>query len=287
MKIEFKRALLNPYFVYICLIGILIAIIHSYNNIVLYKSVESNFYNMVTNGHNPYYPLFSIFTMWIGQDGENKIANLFYTILPIFSVIPYTWSYCKDTETGYYGKTVKKFGRFNYHLSKYIAVFISSGLVTVVTPIIDFFISIHFIPATHPDSVYDIYYEIFSNNFLADIFYTHPVIYVIIFILLNFVYYGLFGCIGYAVSTLLKSKTIALVTPLIIILIIECISNRINKGTVENCINISPYSFLNPAKSFYTNWYIIIFEIFFLFITSFVISVYRFKTNTELVEENI
>lgn len=60
MKIEFKRALLNPYFVYICLIGILIAIIHSYNNIVLYKSVESNFYNMVTNGHNPYYPLFTL-----------------------------------------------------------------------------------------------------------------------------------------------------------------------------------------------------------------------------------
>ncbi len=162
-------------------------------------------------------------------------------------------------------------------MSKYIAVFISSGLTITVPLLLDFLIILLFVPAIFPDSVYDIYYGIFSNNFMADIFYGQPFVYVLIFLLLCFVFCGLFGCLGYSISTLIKSKIIAIVVPTVLMILVEFVKNLIMKNDSIYNIEFSPLSFLCPAKSYTTNWIIIISEIVVLFLITFGISVLRFK----------
>lgn len=201
MKNEIKRGVFNKYFICICIFGIIIAILHSYSRVTEYIGISSDLTEFAKNGQNPYSPISSAFTMWIGCDGENKYAKLFYNLFPLLSVFPFCWSYCSDYKNGYAKKLINSYGTYNYHMSKYVAIFVTSGLIMIIPILIDFLIILLFIPAIYPDSVYDIYYGIFSNNFMADIFYSHPFAYVIIFILLDFVYCGLFGCIGYATST--------------------------------------------------------------------------------------
>lgn len=282
MRLEIKRSITNKYFICICVFGIIIAFLHSYNKIEEYNSIVKNLSDFAENGQNPYSPITNAFTMWIGWDSDNMYAKLFYYLFPILSILPYCWSYCSDYKQGYAKKVIDKYGNYNYHLSKYIAVFISSGLIMVIPMVLNLLIILLFVPAITPDSVYDIYYGIFSNNFMADFFYSHPFVYVSLFILLGFIFSGLFGCIGYSISTIVKSKIVSIITPISIILLAEYIKNQVISDTVVERNNFSPLSFLCPAKSLNTNWFIIIFEIVLLFLITFSLSCIRFRDKTAI-----
>lgn len=282
MKSEIKRALFNYRFICISTIGIIIAILHSYSKVSEYIYISKNLKKFAEIGQNPYFPISSAFTMWMGWDDESKYSRIFFIIFPLIAVLPYCWSYCSDYKNGYTNIAIEKLGKFKYHKSKYIAVFISSGLVISIPLIVDFLIILLFIPATVPDSVYDIYYGIFSNNFMAGMFYSTPFMYIIIFILLNFVYCGLFGCIGYAASTLIKNKIISALSPNIIVLTTEFIKNiALEKNSIQSN-NFSPFSFLFPAKSLNTNWFIIVTEIVLLFVCTFGVSTLRLREKSNL-----
>lgn len=280
MKTEIKKALINKYFICVCSFGIILSILHCYQVLTAYNSyiIELEKYNELSNlQYNPLAEITSAFTMWIGVDNTNKITKIFFFIFPLMAVMPYCWSYCSDMKSGYAEKSVKNIGKFNYHLSKYIAVFISSGLTIAIPLLLNFLIILLFVPAISPDSVYDIYYGIFSNNFMADIFYGQPFVYVLIFLLLCFVFCGLFGCLGYSISTLIKSKIIAIVVPIVLMILVEFVKNLIMKNDSIYNIEFSPLSFLCPAKSYTTNWIIIISEVIILFFITFSLSVLRFK----------
>lgn len=275
MKIEIKKALTNKYFILICVYDIIIVLLHCYQSISEYNQSTESFLQYRTSSdiqNNPYAPIVSAFTLWIGCDSGNKFAKLFYLLFPLMAVLPYCWSYCNDIKSGQADKSIKNIGKFNYHLSKYIAVFISSGLTFTFPLLLDFMVILLFVPAIFPDSVYDIYYGIFSNNFMADIFYGYPFLYVLIFLFMGFVFCGLFGSLSYSVSTLIKSKVVAIIIPIALIFLVEYIKNNISYN-----IEFSPLSFLCPAKSYTTNWKIIVFETIVLFLFTFGISVIRFK----------
>lgn len=277
MKSEIKRAILNKYFICICIFGIVISILHSYHKITEFHNIITPMKELSEKGQNPYSPITNAFTMWIGWDVENKYAKIIYNYFPIISVLPYCWSYCSDYKSGYAKKAIHSYGRFNYHASKYLAVFISSGLIMIIPLLTDFLIILFFVPAIYPDSVFDIYYGIFSSSFMASLFYSQPFAYVFVFLLLCFIFCGLFGCIGYAISTVVKSKMLSIITPISIILLTEYIKNKVISDTIIERNNFSPLSFLCPAKSLNTNWFIIFFEIILLFICTFSLSTLRFR----------
>ena len=280
MKIEIKKALKNKYFILVCIYGIIIVLLHCYQSISEYNRNIEGFLQYKASSdvqNNPYAPIVNAFTIWIGFDSENKFAKLFYLLFPLMTVLPYCWSYCHDIKSGQADKSIKNIGKFNYHLSKYVAVFVSSGLTVTFPLLLDFLIILLFVPAIFPDSVYDIYYGIFSNNFMADIFYGQPFLYVLIFLFICFVFCGLFGCLGYSVTTLIKSKIAAIVIPVALLFLVEYIKILIIKNNIFYNIEFSPLSFLCPAKSYTVNWKIIIFEAIVLFFFTFGISVIRFK----------
>lgn len=290
MKTEIKKALLNKYFICVCIYGTLLSLLHCYQKITAYNSALKSLIHYNSTSviqSNPYAPITNVFTVWIGFDTANTLAKIFFLTFPLAAAIPYCWSYCSDRKSGYADKAIYEVGKYNYHLNKYIAVFISSGLTIVIPLLVNFLIMLLFVPAICPDSVYDIYYGIFSNNFMAEIFYGMPILYVGIFILLNFVFCGLFGCFGYAVSTIIKSRIIAIISPLSVLLLIEYIKDSIVKNNPLNNTEFSPLSFLCPAKSFTSNRLIIITEIIVLFLFTFSVSVFRFKRSNKKEAYNV
>ncbi len=279
MKTEIKKALCNKYFICTCAYGVIISILHSYKGISKYNIIKTEVmkYSTIDTKYNPLAEISTAFTVWIGFDTTNILAKTFFYIFPLMAALPYCWSYCSDRKSGYFDKAIDRLGKYNYHLNKYIAVFISSGLTVVLPLVLNFMIILLFVPAISPDSVYDIYYGIFSGNFMADIFYNLPFLYVVLFILLNFVFCGLLSCFGYSVSTMIKSKIIAILFPSIVLGLIEFLNKKFVEKYPMHNIGFSPLSFLCPSKSVTANWLVITTEILVLFLSTFYLSVYRFR----------
>lgn len=280
MKTEIKRALFNKWFIFACLYGILLSLLHCCPKIIEYNSAITDLIQFNSTSIiqiNPYAPITSAFTIWIGFDKDNLICKTLFLSSPLVAGISYCWSYCSERKSSYADQVINEVGRYNYHLNKYVAVFFSSGLTIVIPLTINFMIMLLFVPAFSPDSVYDIYYGIFSNDFMAETFYSLPFLYVGIFVLLNYTFIGLFCCFGYTVSTIIKSRIVAIISPFAVLMLIEIIKDSIVEKNPLNNIEFSPLSFLCPANSFTSNWFIIITEILVLFLFTFSISVLRFK----------
>lgn len=86
MRLEIKHSIVNKYFICICIFGIIIAILHSYNKIAEYNNIVKSLSEFAEKGQNPYSPITNAFTMWIGWDCDNVYSKFFYYLFPILSV---------------------------------------------------------------------------------------------------------------------------------------------------------------------------------------------------------
>nr|MDE7105206.1 hypothetical protein [Ruminococcus sp.] len=185
------------------------------------------------------------------------------------AAIPYSWSLCNIVKSG---KLTSNNISSQHYFNKFVSVFISSGLLIVIPLSMNFIVTSLFVPSVTPDSVYDIYYGIFSNDFGGQLFYTLPYVYILSFILLNFVFYGLFGCIGLYVSIFFKRKIVSIITHAIIIYSIELLKKRF---LANLSIEISPISFLCPIKAVSCNYILIITEIAIMLLVTLVFPITR------------
>lgn len=122
-----------------------------------------------------------------------------------------------------------------------------------------------------PDSIYDIYYSVFSNSFLSNLFYNSPFLYVGIFILLNFIFGGLIGCASLAFSKFVKNRILTVLFPFIMLFCVQCLSHYVQNYSSILIGEFSPITFLHPVKSSNASWGLIIIEIIVIFAITFIV----------------
>ena len=216
---------------------------------------------------NPHFPIYTVFNLWIGNSHDSFYAKCFFGIMPVLATFPFIWSFCHDIKH----KNRIHLKRHQY-IMHYCSCFLASGTIAAFPLAINFLGALLFVPATKPDSIYDIYYGIFSYDFLSLLFYNAPFLYVIIFILMNFMLYGMIGCLGLSISQATKKTAIPLILPVISLYIIELI-NRFIFQYIR--VEFSPISYLFPANSHKTKLQIVIIELVVLVILTFIIPVYK------------
>lgn len=262
-KSELKRAITNIWFIIPLFILTLISLL----DIIL--AIKS--YNLFLNSINEVgeiemdmcVPVFTSFNFWIGNS-SSLYSTIFFWTSPLLAALPYSWAYCTKqncTNSSLYNNSKEKY------LIKYTSVFVSSGLIALIPLFINFIVVSLVVPSIKPDSIYDINYGIFSNNFVGVLFYKFPYIYILFYCFFNFIFNGLLGGLGISVSTISKSKTTAVLFPPIIVFLLEKLKEKIQLS-----FEISPISFLCPSKPQYDNGYIIFGEIIILIILSIVFS---------------
>lgn len=285
LRVEIKKSLINKFFFIPCIIGIIIMMIHVYFVVCEYNDFCNVMKELKNNNHmnqNPLIPLYSAFTMWICGD-DNLFSMILFHAFPLMVTIPYGWRYCSEIKSGYNKEIVGQTGSFNYCISKFIATFISSGLVITIPLIVNFLSILMFIPSLTPDSVYDIYYGVFSNSFLGNVFYSNTFLYVAVFILINFLFCGLIGCLSYTFAALFRSRILSIIFPSMILLAI----NYFKQYEISSEMEISPITFLTSMRSLYDNWIVVWMEVIVLFLFTFTIGVVREKNKiASCINEN-
>lgn len=269
LQYEIQKAIKNKFFIIACIIGAMLAIIHVCFAVSDYNDNMQTFIgaeNKVGMQQNLFLPLFSPFTYWLCGSQQNNISKIIFMTIPFLAVIPYSWSLSNNIKKNIVNRQIKVSSLWK---ANFIATFISSGLVIAVTLIMNFLVMLMFIPTYNPDSAYDIYFRMFSNTFMGNLFYKFPYLSVVFFILLNFIFGGLIGCLGNAVATLFNKPIMALITPAIILYAVEFGKKYLVK---DEEIEISPLSILNSYETTNNCFKIMFIEFIIMFLLSYVIS---------------
>ncbi len=262
---EIKADVKNVVFYIAIELGSILALASAFINIRLYYDsvpVNENLsYNMLT-------PIFSAYTFWIGGGKQNIFSTVLFWLFPVLATLPILnrckKKLCKPTEQNTNSRS---------HFIDYFASFTVAGMAVSIPLMINFLSVLLFVPALNPDSVYDIYYGVFSYHAFSDLFYTYPIVYEILYIVCIFIIGGLIGGIAYILLMLFHNKAfVAFIAPILIVLIqLE----KLYVGILTT--DISLIAFINSSAELFSNIKIVsietvimlLFSISFLFIKKY------------------
>ena len=88
----------------------------------------------------------SAFQVWIGN-GVSFEYSLFIRLIPILAAMPYAVTYLSDIKSGIIKNYVTRTAKFNYLAAKYIAVFVTGGVVVVMPLLINYLTAITILPS--------------------------------------------------------------------------------------------------------------------------------------------
>lgn len=220
VKIELKKAIKNKFFIITLIIANIFALFSALYMIESYFDVKHQI-KIHGAGGNPMTQSFSLFNHWIGGESQSLGYTVYFTLLPLIAALPYSWSYFIENKTGYVKSVVTRSSKSQYYLSKYIATFTAGGLVVLIPLVVNLLIVASFVPAITPSKLYALYYPVGFGSLWSALFYTHPVMYVMLYLLLDFIFAGLFATMGLAVSFFIKNRIAIILIPFFFILILH------------------------------------------------------------------
>lgn len=240
LKTELKKSFKNKFFLISLIMGLLFAFMSGLYNVEAYQE-----YSTVQIEGNPMVQGNSLYNTWIGGECGSLGFTLFYTFLPLLAVIPYGWSYAMERKTGYAKMVQIRAGRISYFGAKYIATFLTGGVVIVVPLIFNLLFVACFVPAIQPTWIYSVYYPYHYGAIWSYLFFTQPIIFEILYLILVFIFAGLFSVMGFAVSFYTNKRVMAVLVPYFLILALHY-SRRLLYGRVYK--ELSPLNFLHAMS---------------------------------------
>lgn len=209
--LEIKRALLSSFFLVAVGIGILLATADAVifelasqrilERQVLYGGVKDCGLTAV-----------SCFIGWLGAS-HAAFARLFFTLLPLLALLPYSCSRISDKRSGLLVQVALRAGRVEAERAKAVAVFVASGLVAVLPLLWSIFLGSCLEPARTPQmrDLLTLESGVTTDAFGHSLFYTRPVLFVMLWTCIDFVLMGLWGTTVLAVTRRVDNRILLVV----------------------------------------------------------------------------
>ena len=232
-------------------------------------------YSRLENGmfaSNPSLAGVTVYNSWLGgRLGYDICATIFYLMLPVVSVLPFSASFLAESKTGYSRSVVTRVSKYKYCLAKYLITFFS-GFSVIFLPLLVNFLSVAcFIPAYVPDPSYPAFglYGVNYGGAFTDLFYKYPLVYSFVYMLIPAVFAGLWATVPMTLSLFVRNKYIVLFFPYIGVLFYTNVFELLFVYRIY--IEASPLYFLRGAIVRNTNnvWFILGWFCF-LFVLTFI-----------------
>ena len=263
------------YYIVLCIINAIIPIIDSYNKVRDNRAFLSSLQGK-ERYDNILFPIYSDFSVWICGINANRYSTLyFYVLLATTLIFGFIFTFKEE-----YSWIPPNMNRLKYCSKMYSMCFLLTGLLAVFPLLVNFIVLSMFVPSINPDSVYDIYFGIFSDNIFGDIFYRYPLLYLLLFIMIVFVFWGLIGCIEYGLSVVVKYKPIPLLLVGGVLLVINYIQHCFKSDKI-----FSPLSIFCSYRCLYDNYKMIIVYISILVILVMLLFVNTYKYKSHAVKQ--
>lgn len=161
----------------------------------------------------------TVYSMWIESFSASELQSIFFLLIPLFAAMAMSDVYITDKATGYLDIILNRdSGCKSYFKILFYMNFIASGLCVLIPLIINLYLCLLVCPDRKPDIVIDgtniiNYYG--TDTLLPQLYYEHPHIHVLIYLLLGFLVGGIFGSVALASSFFVKNRFLVWVDPLV------------------------------------------------------------------------
>lgn len=235
IKNEMRKALFSRAALITYLLSFSLVIYHTVTKAEIYNSFYTAYKTGAVQG-NPMITAVSLFCNWLGADVTSFAASVFFFLLPIIAVMPYGWSLAGEIKSGYTKNIISRIPRKVYFFSKYLASFVSGALAVMIPLLLSFLLVSLFLPALHMENIYP-YGAIGEKSMWAELYYSNPFLYSMMYILLDGVFAGLIACISTVLAFFTRSRVSVVLMPFFLMLFLDYID-----------INVLPGWELSPVK---------------------------------------
>lgn len=254
LRIEIRKSFHNKFFYSAMGIAIGIAVISAVQSIHLHQvfmQLEEKFHPEVYAYNGA-----SLYNSWLGAEGGFS-THLFYFLIFLLCTIPYSWSLSTEKKSGYINQNITRTRRSEYYIAKYASAFLAGGSVAVIPMFTNLLICALFIPAYPMDQLNDLFIGVPQQFMWSSVLYKAPLLYVMLYIILSFIFTGLWATIGISLAFWVKNKLGILVAPFLFIIFVQVLSNY---STWNGGNTIIPTYLIAPrAYGYgYTSWIAII-----------------------------
>lgn len=150
--------------------------------------------------------------------------------------------------------------RFPYFLAKSLAIFLTGAAVVIVPLLVNFLAVSAFIPSTAPQVNYNFYNYVLFGDLWADLFFNHPLLYVVLYIVLDGLFGGLLALLTFAFSFLIRNRVVVLALPLLLLLGLDYLSTMLAGFGQDSVITFSLLDLLRAAHDATAKGWIVVLE---------------------------
>ena len=243
LKMELRRAFRNKRIITALSFGIGLSVWHYFAYVFPLR-------NYVFAGE---YPL-SAYNKWIGGECYSLQSSLLYMLFPIICAFPYGDSWIYDCTSSIGEQAITRGGKKAFILTKILVSYINGAVIAVLLLLFDFALTSSTLPIIIPKVSLGLS-PINTGALLGDLFYEYPLIYTLIYIGINGIFFGLLNTFSFASRLFTVNKYMAILAPFLYYMAFHCI------GTTIQCFELCPSGFLRPCQQFETTWAILIAEI--------------------------
>ena len=263
---EIKRAFNTIGMKLALLVGCALSIWHVIT--VIMPISEGQNYELSANAIDDLYVPISLFSTWMGNELFPIQSYIFYLILPLLAVLPFGSSFFEDIKSGYIINVCTRVEKKIYFKAKYLAVFLSGGVTVVAPLLLNLVLSSMFMPAFIPDN--GTVGTISPTTMAYEVFFTHPLVYVLMFIVIDFIFAGVMATLALSYTYFTEHRFGVMIVPFVFYFFIYSLTNLIDKT------DYSLFFMLNGgANNNYLPVYILYFLLFFAL--SYVIFMWKGK----------
>ena len=263
---EIKRAFNTIGMKLALLVGCALSIWHVIT--VIMPISEGQNYELSADVIDDLYVPISLFSTWMGNELFPIQSYIFYLILPLLAVLPFGSSFFEDIKSGYIINVCTRVEKKIYFKAKYLAVFLSGGVAVVAPLLLNLVLSSMFMPAFIPDN--GTVGTISPTTMVYEVFFTHPLIYVLMFIVIDFIFAGVIATLALSYTYFTEHRFGVMIVPFVFYFFIYSLTNLIDKT------DYSLFFMLNGgANNNYLPMYILYFLLFFAL--SYVIFMWKGK----------
>lgn len=228
LRFEICRSFSGVRFVAALALGAFLVVAHFVGFVIPHAC--SDLYETWRRGLDGLCPM-SLFHMWFGMTGQSPFTVAFFIFAPLLSCMSNATELLDDVRTGFCNHALVRYAGRKYFASKMLSTFIAGGAVVCAPLILGFLLAAMMVPAIFPDSASGSF-PIEEFNFMSGVYYAHPFAYVIVYIALNYVTYGLATCCGSLLGLLSGNKGVAVSAVFIFSMIAEAVSTALQPARI-------------------------------------------------------
>lgn len=203
-KFFLQRILLSKSLYFVLIVGVILSLLHVKEEII--PSLQWQKLGLSRHGLD-----FTPYSEWF-EFGASNLTTLFFLILPLLASLPFADTFLKDRQTGYLNSILSKGKMKAYFMGLYISNFIVAGIVICIPLLMNIYFAFMILPNVKPDPVVNHRMGLNINTFFPEFYYSHPFLHMLFYVLLAFLFAGMYATISLSISFFVKNRFVVLIT---------------------------------------------------------------------------